>query len=290
MLVQKKPFHTTLPTGLPKTAANFIADHIFVMQQPYNFLPMHTSRYQLRWFVVITALLVFIPGSLRGDEQPLTEVDNHPSHALLPGENPNEVMLIDGIGYPIPPPWAGNTIETSDEVVSHLRKIPRQLTYNRTEIYLHAKALAPLKAMATAAAEEEIVLEVHSGYRSPGYQRTIIQQLMAGGRTFEDIIRYVAPPGYSEHMLGTVVDFYPSNWTFVDTEAYQWLRRHGAAYGFIETYHQNNRTGHPWEPWHWKYQPPPGPPILYSDAPIKTGRAEQKFSDSPSSTRSFTPE
>ena len=268
----------------------FIADYIFVMQKPYHSLPAHTSRYHLRWFVVITVLLFFIPGGLRGDEQSLNVVDNHPSHALPTGKNPNEVMVIDGIVYPIPPPWAGNKLETSDEVVSHLRKIPRELTYDRTEIYLHAKALAPLKAMASAAAEEEIVLEVHSGYRSTGYQKTIIEQLMASGRTFDDIIRYVAPPGYSEHMLGTVVDFYPSNWNFVDTEAYQWLRRHGAAYGFIETYHQNNPTGHPWEPWHWKYQPPPGPPILYSDAPIKTDRAEPEPSGSPSSTRPITPD
>ncbi|MBM9537484.1 M15 family metallopeptidase [Desulfobulbus alkaliphilus] len=198
-------------------------------------------------------------------------------------------MLIDGIVYPIPPPWAGNKIEPSGNVVEKLRKIPRELTHDRTEIYLHEKAVAPLKAMTSAAAEEGVALEVHSGYRSARYQRTIIKQLMARGRTFDDIIRYVAPPGYSEHMLGTVVDFYPSNWTFVDTEAYQWLRLHAGEYGFIETYHQNNRTGHPWEPWHWKYEPPPGVPVLFSDAPMKTGRTESEPPGSSFSAQPSTP-
>lgn len=259
------------------------------MQQPYH-RPIHSTYYQHWWFIVITVFLLSTPGDIRGDETTSTEVDNQVSHSLSTGKDPDEVMHLDGIVYPIPPPWAGNKIESSDEVAGQLRPIPRELTYNRTEIYLHAKALAPLKAMALAAAEEEIVLEVHSGYRSAGYQKTIIKQLMASGRTFDDIIRYVAPPGYSEHMLGTVVDFFPSNWNFVDTEAYQWLRRHAEEYGFIESYHQHNRTGHPWEPWHWKYQPALSTPILYSDAPIKTGRTEEpEPSSSPPADRPIAP-
>lgn len=258
------------------------------MQQPFHLPAIHTLRYHLQWFLTISVLLLLTPGDIQGDEPLSTETDSQPSHALPTENDPREVMLIDKVVYAIPPPWTGNKIDVYGDVAPHLRSIPAELTYNRTEIYLHAKALAPLKAMASAAAEDEIALEVHSGYRSAGYQRTIIQKLMASGRTFDDIIRYVAPPGYSEHMLGTVVDFYPSNWKFVDTEAYQWLRRHAAEYGFIETYHQNNRTGHPWEPWHWKFQPPPGVPILYSDAPMKTGRTEPEPSGLPFSARPIT--
>jgi hypothetical protein len=235
------------------------------------------------------SILLPDPGAVRGDEFSETEAEHHEHLAFPEEKEPLETVVIDGGNYPVPSPWAGNKVRASETTLARLRPIPRELTYNRTEIYLHEKALAPLKAMASAAETEGIALVVHSGYRSAGYQRTIIERFMAGGRTFDDIVRYVAPPGYSEHMLGTVVDFYPSNWTFIDAEAYQWLRRHAADYGFIETYHQNNHTGHPWEPWHWKYEPAPGVPILYSDAPIKKGRAEPEASAPKPSVRPVTP-
>jgi hypothetical protein len=259
------------------------------MNQTHQHTPKRLVRPLFWWLFLMISILLPDPGIVRGDESGKTEAERH-DHLIFPEEKePLETVTIDGVDYPVPAPWIGNKINPPAETLARLRQIPRDLTYNHTEIYLHEKALPPLKAMATAAETEGIALVVHSGYRSAGYQRTIIERLMTRGRTFDDIVRYVAPPGYSEHMLGTVVDFYPSNWTFIEAEAYQWLRRHAAEYGFIETYHQNNLTGHPWEPWHWKYEPAPGVPTLFSDAPIKKGRTEPEASASELSIRPATP-
>ncbi len=75
--------------------------------------------------------------------------------------------------------------------------------------------------------------------------------MMAKGRTFDDIIRYVAPPGYSEHMLGNAVDFYPSNWRFAETPQHAWLLKNANDFGFFNTYSQYNTLHMPWEAWHW---------------------------------------
>lgn len=104
-----------------------------------------------------------------------------------------------------------------------------------------------------AAKEDGIVLKVESGYRSTGYQKKIFTRMMSEGRVFNDIIRYVAPPGYSQHALGTAVDFSPSNWEFSKRPDYRWLRDNAAQFGFTETYSKHNTQQYPWEAWHWSY-------------------------------------
>ena len=54
-------------------------------------------------------------------------------------------------------------------------------------------------------------------------------------------------------MLGTALDFFPSNWKFADTEQYLWLQENAKEFGFEETYSKNNRFLMPWEAWHWNY-------------------------------------
>ena len=77
--------------------------------------------------------------------------------------------------------------------------------------------------------------------------------MLGEGRTFADIVRYVAPPGYSQHVLGTAIDFFPSNWRFADTPDYEWLKENARQFGFEETYSQFNKMKMPWEAWHWNY-------------------------------------
>ena len=77
--------------------------------------------------------------------------------------------------------------------------------------------------------------------------------MLAEGRTFDDIVRYVAPPGYSQHMFGTAVDFYPSNWRFAETPQYSWLQENAHMFDFEQTYPEYNKLKMPWEAWHWNY-------------------------------------
>lgn len=169
-------------------------------------------------------------------------------------ERPPETVVIGGKTYAVPPPWRGNRFLVPKYDAADFRRIPVEYTWNGGEVYVLAGIHRPLEALLRAAAAADgISLEVDSGYRSEGYQKRIFRRMLDQGREFEEIVRYVAPPGYSQHMLGTAVDFHPSDWRFADTPAYSWLRENGPGFGFEETYHRNNPMQMPWEAWHWNY-------------------------------------
>ena len=167
-----------------------------------------------------------------------------------------EFVYIDGERYGVPRPWRGQKITQKSTDPSTLKQIPLEFAYNESKLFLTEEARDAFVVMAEAAREDGIELIAHSGYRSAWYQQKIFIKLMAEGRTWDDLVRYVAPPGYSDHMLGESVDLYPSNWRFASTEAYQWLRENAYLYNFHETYPEASSRGFPWEAWHWKYIAP----------------------------------
>lgn len=168
-------------------------------------------------------------------------------------DEPQEVVNINGETYIIPLPWAGNRFSAPKLDYSDFRRIPTKYSHNNSKVYILAAAHQPVVALLQAAEKDGVFLKVESVYRSAGYQKRIFKRMLSEGRTFDDIIRYVAPPGYSQHMLGTAVDFFPSNWRFADTIAYTWLQENGSRFGFEETYSQFNSMKMPWEAWHWNY-------------------------------------
>ena len=180
------------------------------------------------------------------------------SSSVWAAENANEPSLeefveINGVSYPIPSPWRGNKVEAKALTVPPLKKIPEKFSANNSQLFLLEEACLALTEMAEQAEKEGILLQADSSYRSSWYQKKIFIRMLEEGREFNDIIRYVAPPGYSEHALGTVVDFTPSNWRFAATPAYEWLQKNAERYGFFETLPQYPRIKTPWEAWHWQY-------------------------------------
>ena len=167
-----------------------------------------------------------------------------------------ETVTIGGESYPIPAPWTGNRIPAPKFEFEDFGQIPVDHTKNGSRLYITAEAQQALIKLLNAAKEDGLVLRIESGYRSPGYQKRIFLKMIEEGRTFDDIIRYVAPPYYSEHARGTAVDFYPSNWRFAELPDYTWLRNNAADFGFTETYPEHNKLKYPWESWHWNYNPP----------------------------------
>jgi len=165
----------------------------------------------------------------------------------------SEFVSVDGELYSVPLPWRGHKIAEKAPLVSELQQVPIEFTYNQSKIYIHKNACDAFIKMAEKAQEEDVHLLVHSGFRSLRYQKQIFSNLMARGRTWEDLVRYVAPPGYSEHMLGVVVDLYPSNWQFAKTAEYSWLKENAEAFGFVESYPEKSSNGFPWESWHWRF-------------------------------------
>lgn len=237
----------------------------YILKKKIFFSRGEYSQGMTRIFVYVWCSLILLPGCSGAQKSIVQEVESAPVSsqpvvieriAPLQKKKVYEFVQIDGESYDVPRPWRGKKITEQPPDPSTLKQIPTDFTYNQSKLFLTEKARDALVVMAEAAREEGIELLAHSGYRSSWYQRKIFSQYMAEGRTWEDLVRYVAPPGYSEHMLGESVDFYPSNWRFASTEAYRWLSENAHHYHFYETYPEVSSQGYPWEAWHWKYIAP----------------------------------
>jgi D-alanyl-D-alanine carboxypeptidase len=118
-----------------------------------------------------------------------------------------------------------------------------------------AEHLSHLVAAATADGEE---LVVASAYRSYAQQQASHGRLASVYGAGADGMS--APPGHSQHQLGTAVDFtnsvaaYQVQPIFGQTSAAWWLQNHATQYGFVLSYPPGkDETGYQFEPWHYRY-------------------------------------
>lgn len=125
---------------------------------------------------------------------------------------------------------------------------------NRGDLSLRKGTEAALERMAAAALENGIKLVVSSTYRSWKYQEGLydrnVRQL---GKEAAD--RESAPPGASQHQLGTVVDFGSITDDFAQTAAGKWLAENAARFGWSLSFPDGYEavTGYRWECWHYRY-------------------------------------
>jgi D-alanyl-D-alanine carboxypeptidase len=122
-------------------------------------------------------------------------------------------------------------------------------------------AAASWAAMVQAATTNGVQLLIVSGYRSYEYQAGLIRNKIAAGQAINDILTVNTAPGFSEHHTGNAVDIAtpgsrPLTEDFENTEAYQWLQRRAADFGFSMTYPRDNPWGVIYEPWHWSLKKP----------------------------------
>jgi len=134
--------------------------------------------------------------------------------------------------------------------------IDSQYLYNPdNDEYIHGNVLPFLYALLEAAKKDSINLTVKSAFRSFYEQANIkTNYKMAFGSGAN---KFVADQGYSEHQLGTTVDFGTNEFNgnssfFHKTKAYQWLLNNAYKYGFILSYPKEN-TYYIFEPWHWRF-------------------------------------
>lgn len=137
---------------------------------------------------------------------------------------------------------------------------------------VRAVAKADLLAMVDAADSEGIEIVPISAYRAPDEQELAFESAVwsAVARSSDAVeraeaesrmARFVAPPGHSQHQLGTAVDF--STWEvnyalqpkFEETEAGRWLAMNAWQYGFVLPYTRQgeDRSGYAYEPWHYRW-------------------------------------
>jgi D-alanyl-D-alanine carboxypeptidase len=120
---------------------------------------------------------------------------------------------------------------------------------------IHTKVLPYLLDLLKTARNNGLDLKIISAYRSFGEQSTLkgayTVNYGSGANTFS------ADQGYSEHQLGTTIDFtntsVGSSFSgFSKTKEYEWLMQNAYKYGFMISYPQEN-TFYQFEPWHWRF-------------------------------------
>ena len=133
-------------------------------------------------------------------------------------------------------------------------------------------AKSDVLAMIDAADSEGIEIVPISAYRAPDEQALAFESAVWGAmaRSGDGIdraeaenrmARFVAPPGHSQHQLGTAIDF--STWEinyavqprFAETAAGRWLELNAWQYGFVLSYTRQGeeRSGYAYEPWHYRW-------------------------------------
>jgi D-alanyl-D-alanine carboxypeptidase len=115
---------------------------------------------------------------------------------------------------------------------------------------------ASWQQMLAAARDDGVTLLMVSGFRDFEYQASLIRKKINAGQKLGEILAVNAAPGYSEHHTGRAVDIAspgsrPLTEEFEATEAFAWLEKNAADYGFSMSYPRDNPEGFIYEPWHW---------------------------------------
>jgi D-alanyl-D-alanine carboxypeptidase len=121
---------------------------------------------------------------------------------------------------------------------------------------IHADVWPNLERLLDEARSDDIELLIASAFRSFGTQASLKAdyKVTYGAGTAN---QFSADQGYSEHQLGTSVDFTTpalgSAFTnFKSDPAYEWLKDNAHQYGFVLSYPEGN-TFYKFEPWHWRF-------------------------------------
>jgi LAS superfamily LD-carboxypeptidase LdcB len=150
------------------------------------------------------------------------------------------------------------TYEPTDLIDINVEKL---LYTNAPGIKLRAEAADALAIMLKNLKNDtgkDVVIA--SGYRSYNVQfRTYVEWVRQLGLEEADTLS--ARAGYSEHQLGTAVDFMSQDSGFDFTEAFdstiagQWLVANAHNYGYVLSYPKDkaSETGYAYEPWHYRY-------------------------------------
>lgn len=121
--------------------------------------------------------------------------------------------------------------------------------------FIHKDVWPHLEELLEEAEDDNINLRIISAFRTFDEQKNLNASYnITYGQGANQFSAY---QGYSEHQLGTTLDFTTeelgTNYTSLDsTEAYQWLLDNAYKYGFVLSYPEDNEY-YQFEPWHWRF-------------------------------------
>ncbi len=142
-------------------------------------------------------------------------------------------------------------------VPEKLIKIDDKYVYGNSqkEMFVLQKIWPYLQNLMEDAALAGTDIKILSAYRSFGEQAELkysYATVYGSGAN-----KFSADQGYSEHQLGTAMDFTAQNIgaalpSFAASETYKWLIENAHKYGFAISYPKNNEY-YRFEPWHWRF-------------------------------------
>ena len=132
---------------------------------------------------------------------------------------------------------------------------PEYLYDSSTPRLLLSGALPDLDALLANANRDGTPLKIISAYRSFYEQNAL--KLDYAAEYGSGANKFSADQGYSEHQLGTAVDFGMQGaknlrTQFASSTGYAWLTNNAYRFGFVLSYPPNN-IYYQFEPWHWRY-------------------------------------
>jgi zinc D-Ala-D-Ala carboxypeptidase len=136
--------------------------------------------------------------------------------------------------------------------------LPHSVQLDQRDIRVRREVAAAVEAMCRAASKSRLKLRVFSGYRDFDYQKKLYLEAIEKEGPKQNS---TAPPGYSEHQLGTTIDVSNADKRFVlsgkfgDTPEGKWLYENVEKFGFRHSYTAENtdQAGYKPEPWHIRF-------------------------------------
>jgi hypothetical protein len=128
--------------------------------------------------------------------------------------------------------------------------------YVHRPLSLREGAAAAFTRMIAAAAADGVEIRIVSGYRTADYQRRLYERAVES----DPYQRVSAPPGRSEHLLGTAADVVADGDSgltarFAGSDAARWLGERAAEFGIVATFSEERHEARAvdWEPWHLRW-------------------------------------
>jgi D-alanyl-D-alanine carboxypeptidase len=121
------------------------------------------------------------------------------------------------------------------------------------------ETVSAYRQMSEAAAQAGVRLHVIWAFRDPALQREqFVEAKQKHGR--RNGIKWLAPPGFSEHQTGWVLAIgdeadpeADDNPLFERTKAFKWLKENAEKFDFELSFPAGNWQRVSYEPWHWRF-------------------------------------
>ncbi len=139
---------------------------------------------------------------------------------------------------------------------SGLSNVSAEFSSNPATTYqVHSNIASNLENMLRTAKSQGVNILVSSAYRSYGTQSALKSSYKVTYGSGAN--KFSADQGYSEHQLGTTLDFTTAKLGgaeagFDATPEFTWLVNNAHTYGFVLSYPKGN-SYYIYEPWHWRY-------------------------------------